>query len=491
MIKPHIKQGLFASVLLLLLVPNIQKWFKVVDEKPLFGSFAKVEAIKWDSLSYSSWLDGSFQTAMNEYVEANIGFHASLVRVYNELRFLTFKKAAAEGVIVGAEGELFEEDYLRAATGEFFVGEDVWMAKALQLKAVQDTLQKLGKYLLVVIEPGKGTLYADRYPSKYSGKQPSMSNYVAMKSFFEAQGVHVIDFNSVFLNWKDQTPYRLFPRIGTHWSYYGASLAADSLLRHLKTVFPDRIHGFKALEAYEATQLRHPDDDIWLTMNLIRKAPIENIGYTNISFHPVPENGLRLLTIGDSFYFNWLNQKVMLNSFADSHFWYYNKLVYNHIGAETGQMKDLNFSDELLKNDVILLMITERFHQNFAWGFDTRIYEHFFPGQIKRRDYFMNEVRIGNLDFIRIYNDARKNNMTLQHRLKLEAEYRMFNDWQKHPEFYTNKDEVIDMMVMAIKGSPDWLASVQKKARERNISDEEMLKLDAEWMYDQKYKTKE
>ncbi|MCC7318200.1 MAG: hypothetical protein IT219_06670, partial [Bacteroidales bacterium] len=67
----------------------------------------------------------------------------------------------------------------------------------------------------------------------------------------------------------------------------------------------------------------------------------------------------------------------------------------------------------------------------------------------------------------------------------------MFGDWQKHPEYYTNKDEVIDMMVMAIKGSPEWLASVQKKARDRNISEEEMLKLDAEWMYDQKYKTKE
>ena len=218
--KHPIKHGLFALLLLLLLVPNMQKWFNIVDEKPLFGSFAKVEPVKWDSLSYTSWLDGSFQTALNKQVEAGIGFHASLVRLYNELRFLTFKKAGAEGVIVGYEDELFEEDYLRAATGEFFVGEEVWKSKAVQLKAVQDTLQKLGKYLLVVIEPGKGTLYADRYPSKYSGFQPSMSNYTAMKDFFEAQGVHLIDFNSVFLKWKDQTPYRLFPRTGTHWSYY-------------------------------------------------------------------------------------------------------------------------------------------------------------------------------------------------------------------------------------------------------------------------------
>lgn len=76
--------------------------------------------------------------------------------------------------------------------------------------------------------------------------------------------------------------------------------------------------------------------------------------------------------------------------------------------------------------------------------------------------------------------------MPLQERLKLEAKFRMFGDWNKHPELYNDKNDVIEMIMMAIKGSPDWYAKVKQKAAERHITDEEMLRLDAAWVYDQK-----
>lgn len=481
-----IKRSLFGAILALLLMPLLQKHIRMFSEKPLFGAFKQESAVSLDSLSWKKWLDGSFQSAVNRQTEQIIGFRPGLVRLYNQLHFSLFKKANAEGVIIGRDGECYEEDYLRAATGAFFIGEEAWKQKAVQMKALSDTLQKLGKHLLVVIEPGKGTVYPENFPSKYISAGFGRGNYQAMLDQFNATGVPVLDLNSAFLRWKDTVAYRLFPKTGTHWSYYGAALAADSLFRRVETLFPGRIAPFKTKALQPAITLRHPDDDIWLTMNLLQKAPVKQIAYPDIVFGQKPEHALCLLTIGDSFYFNWQNEKLILNAFSDSQFWYYNKLIYNHVGGEIGQVKDIDFAKEVLKFDLVLIMITERFHQNFAWGFDTQLYEHFFPGKMSRKAFFENEVRIGNLEFIRIYNEALAANMPLQERLKLEAKFRMFGDWNKHPELYNDKNDVIEMIMMAIKGSPDWYAKVKQKAAERHITDEEMLRLDAAWVYDQK-----
>lgn len=486
-----LKQLLAFVLLLLLVLPFLQKQFGFINEKKLFGSFGQAQAAGGDTLRWSSWYDGSFQAGLNKKTEAGIGFHNSLVRLYNQLQFSIFSKSNAEGVVIGREGECYEEDYLRAATGEFFIGDEVWQQKARQLRAVQDTLERLGKRLLIIIEPGKGTVIPRCFPSPYDKAAGSKNNYLAMLENFSKAGVELLDLNACFRHWADTSRFRLFPRTGTHWSYYGATVAADTFLLRAADWFPGRIKPFNITAIEKSDVLRHPDDDIWLTMNLLMPAPVDDIAYPEISFPARPADAPKLLTIGDSFYFNWQNEKFLLNTFSDSQFWYYNKLIHNHVGGQSGQVADIDFLPEVLKNDLIVIMITERFHQNFAWGFDAQLFEAFYPGKMSRKERFQNDVRIGNLDFKRIYEEAKAKRMPLQERLALEAKFRMFGDWQKHPDLYPDKEDVIEMLMMAIKGSPDWYAMIKQKARERNITDEAMLRIDAEWLYGEKKKSKE
>lgn len=116
-----IKRSLFGAILALLLMPLLQKHIRIFSEKPLFGAFKQESAVSLDSLSWKKWLDGSFQSAVNRQTEQIIGFRPGLVRLYNQLHFSLFKKANAEGVIIGRDGECYEEDYLRAATGAFLL----------------------------------------------------------------------------------------------------------------------------------------------------------------------------------------------------------------------------------------------------------------------------------------------------------------------------------------------------------------------------------
>ncbi len=485
-----IKNCLFGLLMALLLIPGLQKQLEMVKEAPLFGAFAKQSGSEKIPFAWSEWLNGDYQTKVNQQIEDNIGFRNSLVRFYNQWQFSLYNKANAEGVLIGKQNECYEEDYLRAATGAFYLGEEMWEQKAKQLKCLNDTLQKLGKNMMIVIEPGKGTVVPGKFPAKYAHLATGNDNYHAMLRQFKQNGIPLLDLNEAFRLWADTSAYDLFPKTGTHWSYYGATLAADSLFSRLELLYPAQIGRFTISEITPARELRHPDDDIWLTMNLIADPPLGNVAYPKIRFNEKPANAPKVLIVGDSFFFNWQSDQLVQNAFSDYNFWYYNKLIYNYMGVETAQLKDLDFATSALDHDLILIMITERFHQNFAWGFDTQLYEHFFPGQLSRKDFFANEARIGNLEFIRIYNDAIAKGMPLAERLEKEAAYRMFDDWQKHPDLYTEKREVIEIIETAIQGSPAWYRQVAAKAAKQKKNVAEMLRLDAEWVYNQKLEEK-
>lgn len=485
--KHRVLTVLSAIIMAMLIAPVFQQWFYFIKEKPLTGAFYVHEKPSVDSLSFRSWFNGQFQQQFNTNLEANIGFRSSLVRLNNQLQYSLFSKANAEGVIVGKDNELFEEDYIRAAMGEYFVGESVWQTKAVQLKAIQDTLDKLGKKLIVVFEPGKGSVYSDKYPTKYDFNNRSASNYDVFKRKLDTLQVNVLDLNACFMLWKNHRPYRLFPRTGTHWSYYGAALAADTTLRYLRTFFGPRIPQMRIERLIEKTEPRHPDDDIWLAMNLLNSTPYNQLAYPVVQFEPSNQQKINALLVGDSFFFNWQSDGIVANAFDEGNFWYYNKHAWNFAGSETGLVANLNFKEEILKRDLIMIMITERFHHNFAWRFDEQLFQLFYPTQKKPYDIFANDIRVSNEEFLRLAKDATRTGMSLQDRLKKEAQYLMYLDYLQVPEKYTDKDDRMLMLMMSIKGTKEWYEKIIVKANERNIPVEEMLRMDAEWLYNEKY----
>jgi hypothetical protein len=173
--RDSIKNLLFLVLMMILLVPSIQSKFKWIKEVPLSGAFKPPVDTVNNSLSISSWFEGSFQELYDDDTRYKVGFRNLLIRLNNQLSYSLYSKANAEGVIVGRRNELFEEDYIREYLGQYFVGDSVWIKKALKLKAVQDTLASMGKTLVVIFEPDKASFYPELIPSQYQQieKQPS------------------------------------------------------------------------------------------------------------------------------------------------------------------------------------------------------------------------------------------------------------------------------------------------------------------------------
>lgn len=482
------KYLLFTVVMLFMILPVLQGKFGLVDEKKLTGAFNTLKEPDFGEFKWKSWFEGTFQEDYNSRLEQHIGFRNSLVRVNNQLSYSIFRQANAEGVVIGKNNELFEIDYIREYLGQYYVGDTVWRDKAAKLKAVQDTLAGLGKTLVVIFEPGKGEFNSNLLPPNYANASKTISNYDFLSRQLKKSGVNVLDLNRYFISIKGKTEYPLFPQCGTHWSYYGAALAADSTLRYIESLKGIDLPDMKIVRNEILDTTRHPDYDIGLAMNLIFKIPHVKTANPVIQFkQDHTKTKPRVLIVGDSFYFNWLNNRIPAEAFSSCDFWYYNKNITRSDGSSPGEASGLDLHSEILGRDIIIIMITGRFIHSFAWGFDEQLYDLFYPGYRDPIEFFSNKIRIYSDEFQRMYKESVAMNISLPDRINQEAKFLFYEDAKNHPEKYTTKRDLVMIFELGIRGTPDWMDEIKRKAKINKISVDEQVRTDAEWIYKDKY----
>lgn len=418
--------------MLLLFLLMIQQRFQIFQLKPLKGSFALQEG---PIFSINGWFDGSYQSQKQLYIEENIGFRNFFVRVNNQIAYSFFNHARANGVIVGKDNYLFEEEYINAYLGRNFIGRDSIVDKVQKLKMIQDTLKTMNIDLFVVLAAGKGTFYSEFIPKRYFSEKKSTTNYEVYLEEIKKNRVNHIDFNHWFLEMKDTSSYPLFPKCGIHWSNYGDLLAADSIVKYIQTIrriiMPEiRINNIELPDS-----VRDPDDDIERGMNLLFNIPDLKMAYP--SFTIIKDSNTvetKVLTIADSYYWNMFNWGISKKVFNHGQFWYYSKQIYPDSYDKPVTVDEINFKKEIEKNDVILLMSTDALLGKFAYGFIELAFDAYFGDSTSE-----------------------------------------FNNFEASVKHYEN----------AIRNTPEWLEKVKEKAIEKNISLDEMIRKDAEYMANQ------
>lgn len=484
----RVKSLLFTVAILLLVMPGLQGKFGLIATGGLSGAFTETKRPDFKEFTWKSWLDGTFQGEFNNRLEQHIGFRDPLVRINNQLDYSLFRQANAEGVIVGKNNVLFEEDYIKEYLGQYYVGDSVWSKKAARLRAVQDTLSSLGKSLVVIFEPGKGSFNADMLPLQYENVVKTVSNYEELRRQLHKTGVNVLDLDQYFISIRDKAEYPLFLKTGTHWSYYGSTLAADTTLRYLESLRGVDLPDMQVIRDEIPETPRYPDNDIGLAMNLLCHLPESKTANPIIRFRQSPSKTKpNTLIIGDSFYFNWLNNHIPAGAFNTCDFWYYNKNITHSDGSGGGVASDLDFRSEIMNRDIILIMITGRFMHSFAWGFDEQLYDLFYPGYRDPVEYFSDKIRYYGDEFQRMYNESLAMNISLSDRINQEARYLFYEDSKKNPDKYTSKRDLIIIYEMGIRGTPEWMEEITRKAKANKISVDAQIRTDAEWIYENKF----
>lgn len=362
-----LKNALFGLVLALLLLPWLEQNEHIFEPKPLGGVQPNSQNVKF---SAAQWRSAKFQEGQEAYIRDHFGLRPFMVRFYNELFDRLFGEYQANGVIMGKDGYLFEENYLLAASGQDYIGPDSINELVQTLGLVQQDLMQRGKKLLVCIAPGKGSFYPDKMPDAYHYNGSTGRNYPEFVRDLVLEKIPLFDVQDWFLKMKATAPYPLYPKTGIHWSSYGEYLVADSLIKQVSALSQKQLPSLKLLRIEQDSKPRDRDDDIELGMNLLRNLPDFKMAYPKFKVQPLKagQKAPRVLVIGDSFYYGMYNWGMMQHVFAGGEFWYYNheRLVP---GKATAFIEDISdYAKEVQQFDVVVVLLTEANLARFGFG---------------------------------------------------------------------------------------------------------------------------
>jgi len=498
-----IKNILFVLVLLILCLPALQNATGFITVKPLDGDFIVPGKPTW---SWKDWQSGIFQDHYDDYLEQNLELRPLLVRLNNQLDFSLFRQANAEGVSIGKEGYLYEDDYIRAYLGEDYMGDSSISKNIRRMKFLQDHLK--ANYdidLILVLEPSKARYYPEFLPEKTDTLTKGLSNYEAYRDAAKKYGLNLVDLNHYSLqlknhplNWdipqnisrlEDLVPlisrYPVYTRNGIHWSAFSSVIMGDTIVKYIENLRNIDLPEMDIDTIVISNRPQSTDNDVSKTMNLLWDPPMKEMAYPRLAFSDTTgKTRPRVLVVGDSYYWNIFNTRLPKNLFANEAFWYFYARVYPDYYQEEIWVKDINIREEIEKQDIILLMVTERFLFKFDWGFINDLYKLY--GCITDYDMIHDrriDITRDNQWFADVIHKARLNGISLEEMITRDALYMMRTfDLPSYlalegPAYYEE----------LIRNDQNWLRDIRTKADERGLSLDEMIHEDARYMLEKEY----
>ena len=395
-------------------------------ETSLKGVTDKVEIPKY---SHSTFANHKFQLTTSKYLNSNFGFSVSLVKFYNQVEFSLFQKITNLNVILGKNNYLFEPWYINAYYGNDFVGKTLIKDQVNKLLVLDSVFKSKGKTLIIALAPGKANIYPEAIPEYKRGVETELTNYKYYHKKLKETKLKVLDFNQWFLEMKPSFKRHLFTKSGTHWSEDIALHSLDSLIRFFESVSGDTLNNIIIGKLEQKMNPTGADDDLLRISNLLFEQGFDDYYYySKYKFERHHKTNKRLITIGDSFFWN-MYAKGLTYTFKEPQFWYYFNTVYKP-NQKAMQLDEISFIDEIERADYILLMASPSPIDKFGWGFIDDCYDEFTGGQ---------------------------------------------------------KNIEIQAIISKILSDNKWTKDIRKKAKEKNITFKEMLWLDAEYVYNQSH----
>ena len=477
--------------------------------------------------TFSNWLNNDFQTDAEAALNDRAGFRGVLVRLNNQVDFSLFNTAHADKAIVTDDKILFDEWYLDAWQGRTFVGEEFIDIKLWKLKMIQDTLRKLGTPLVFVMAPNKVHFFEDKIPGAWADNKLPRNNYTYLKKRLAEIEIDHIDLNEYFLQIKDTSQCPLYPQSGIHWSYYGGFVALDTLLRTIGQKLDTNLNEVVVDSVVRTKNLRHPDNDIGININLLCDPPAWELCYPQFHLEENPGNiKPRVLVAGDSYYFNIFNYDLSPGLFSKHAFWYYAQLVYPEYYSNKLTADHLNWRREIESMDVIFVMVTLRFMHIVDWAFIDNTFYYFFP-EFQWNDHyshFVNAMFEINLVYALVetaekqgipfrkalysYTDSlvkseeprlmksvsdyrnmiRSDSVLIQNlRKEAQSSSMQLKDivYKEAIERYTRYWKAVNKTLRSMKNYEPWMEEIRNKAAINEVSIEQQMIDDAEYLFEQ------
>lgn len=426
--------------MVLLCLPAVQQKWHLFDFRALSGAVVKTER---PTLSLESYRDMSFQSLTEQYISDNFGFREPLIRLYNQCLW-AFRVTNNEDVVVGKDGWLYGrhavDDYCRQLSG-YDAATDGELVKKLnyeteRLKRMQDALNERGTKLFVLVCPSKDIIYPEHLPdsSKFvMGDGMRAIEYVP--EAFEKNGINHLDMNAWFLQIKDTVSYPLFPKTGTHWSNVASMHVADTLIRYMEWLSGKNIPNIEVGPMYPSEPIK-PDDDLEKIMNLVWPIKPNQNYYAKVDIVPdSTAQRLKLISIGDSYFWNLSYAMPMDSLFSSYPYWYYFSTVY--FDPEHDNVKQLNLVEEVDSADLVMIILTSYHLYYFNLGFLSRLEKALSNPYPEVVEDILHKMEANDVWYQSLKEKAERRGKTLDEVMRDDALYLI----KKDPEKYLGKAE--------------------------------------------------
>ena len=371
------KAGLLFFVFIVLLLPFTQQCFPFITSGELSGNYTNAPDVVF---TWDKWINGSYQKGKTDFCNDHLGFRPDLLRLNNQLEFSMFGQFHAVWTVLGTHHYLFQNPYIDAYFGKDFVGYETIRERSIKLKAIQDTLARLGKSLILVYAPNKVRFYPEYLPENRAHEQKGVSNYDAYKQFGDSLGINQIDMNAWFVSMKNSTKELLYAKQGIHWTVYGTIVAGDSLMRYIERMQGIHVPHPNWSKIERTTQPTSGDDDVEQGLNLIFPVATETFAYPVIQ--EVPDSGFKkpnVIYLGDSYAFKMLVFGVNKMMNANCEYWGYFNEVRGFNDNKYSYIKDYDWKGALDNTDCFVILYTEFNLCCLGHGFVEAAYDHYYP----------------------------------------------------------------------------------------------------------------
>lgn len=366
----------FLCLIILLATVLLQSFTHVVKMKPLDGFTSGVKKVEFNAKSF---YDGSYQNYLTQYAKQNTGFREFFIRSYNQMAYSCFGKINNNHVVEGYNKELYLKMYLNDIIGESLVRYlgSIDNAKAEAEKNVEatlgliDTLKQHGTEFFFVFCPSKTAVYPEYMPIEYQNQISDFQLVEYYIQLFKEKGIPHIDFYHYFQQIKNEFPYPLYTKTGTHWAESIIPFVCDSIYRKIEEVAGYHLPSVEIQDLNISTNYSAQDGELEGMMNLLfplKKPAVPNPVFTLKD--TIGKDRPNLLVVGDS-YFVQMRRNCFREAFNNWDHWAYNKDIYSsrpyYNGKHMNQIFDAN--EVLEDTDVVIAMFTTAYLTNYMCGF--------------------------------------------------------------------------------------------------------------------------
>ncbi len=363
-------------VVAILCTPLLLDILKLKKPHPLKGENTELSK---PNLNFNSLYYGHYTDSLNDYLKTNFTLRGMAIRTMNQIDYSVFNETHARSVLVGKEGYLFEENYIKAALG-------LDELQSTQVDSIVESLENLSiessTPFFIALAPGKASYFSEYIPDSYVELTDPLlhnSSYILWSNkVSNSPELHLIDLYNHFIDKEE-----VFPKNGIHWCEWSQIEAFNLIVDSIVSIINDSLLPAKFLidNEYRSTKMEGTDDDIERGLNLWQNIPDLERTYYNVSWDKVEEEKPHVLLVGDSYAWGIVNRGVLKYGFRESEFWYYNQVVHgpkylntDMFGKNPNTVHSISSQEDFIKTlsefDAVILLSTDanlfRFPFNFG-----------------------------------------------------------------------------------------------------------------------------